>query len=60
MEQNFDQWSSLKRSMISLPVERLNTLRSTIFRANVKLELMTKLKCEVVNIAGDLMYLIIQ
>lgn len=41
-----------KRSLISLPVER--------FKTNAKLELMTKLKCEVVNIAGDLMYLIIQ
>ena len=31
-----------------------------MYRTNAKLELMTKLNLEVVNIAGDLMYLIIQ
>lgn len=52
------QWSTLKSFLISLPVERFNTLLLIIYRTNIKLELITKLKCEVVNIAGDLMYLI--
>lgn len=52
------QWITLKSFLISLPVERFNTLLLIIYRTNIKLELITKLKCEVVNIAGDLIYLI--